>query len=355
MDSGDMLFNRDRAVSELLSVKRDGMGQVVRMLDESTYFSASTGRSDPGEGSLANQRLWQLRLAKDTLSYAISRNGNVPETMEESLILLCFLHGLEDCRLKLEQVLKRSGLELRSSEKQVLSSDSPLQGGSIDSKDEAALLSYIFHGAMKNAADYAAGIPFSTEAASCPLPKPRIESSSVWLDEEDHRLWCDVLLPSFKPLQHADFELYEEVGTSCVLPISLTGEKGCDCAVICDESGMMAFVAKYNEEEDGSFMMNSDRICFGYSDLTLFFSKYPKYRPSYVLALRADGKWGAFSVKLNSKKRTPLVDVVPLVRHEFRNKEAAIRAIKTRAGYPARVRHHLFYQEVSVMDAFLSE
>ena len=362
MDSGDILY-----VSELLSIDRQGMQSLVSMLDESNFFSARLDHSDPGEGSLANHCLWVMILCQDTLEYALTRNTHIPETMRESVVITSLLHRIHQCHFrqvassesaaaKTMAIVKKSGLVLLDCERDVLGSDSPLQGESIDSRNPSQVLAYILSGAKKNALDYAPGIPVSVRPLDAVMPKPRNETSCVYLDEEDHRLWANVSLPEFKSFEHADVKDFFRVGTTCVVPLSINGDDSqTDCAVVCDESGMMAFLSKYSIEDDGTVFMNSDRICFGYSDIVLFLSRYPQYRPSYVLAQRSDGKWGAFSIKVSGKKRVPVVDVVPLVRHEFRNRDAAIRAMKTRAGYPARVRHHLFYNEISVIDCFLAD
>lgn len=366
MDTGDILFNQDRIVLELTSLGRSGMDSLVQVLRESDFFESRVDNSDPGEGSLANYCLWVMRIGLDTYEYAISRRKSVP-VERESVILVSLLHrvfsartkqipsSVQDSKERMQVLLKKTGIELLDIERQILL-DGPVQNSSIDSKDALGLLSYILSGSIKNAQDYASGIPYSQKPLEKILPRPMNVCSEVYMDEEDHRLWWNVTLPGFEAHDNPELKDFTKVPTTSILPLTIgDGSTEPECAVLTDESGVMGFLAGFTREEDGTVFMRSDRLCFGYSDMVFFLSRYPHYRPSYVLAQRTDGKWGAFSIKASGKKRPPIVDVVPLVRHESRNKEAAIRSIKTKAGYPARVKHHLFYNEISVLDAFLQE
>jgi len=366
MNSGDIIFNQENILTELRSIKRKGIDTMVSMLSESDFFTTRLDNSDPGEGSLANYCLWVLRLCRETFDYA-KGIGKGSSLDPESLVIVSILHKLYDCNLKKHgsqettpegktmAIVKKSGLELLACESDVLSG-TPIQGASIESRNPSGLLSYILEGAKKNALDYASGIPFSETPLDATLPKPINKTSFVFLDEDDHRLWCNLSNPGYKSNEHPELKDFYRVETTAMLPLIIGADSTeAECMVYCDESGVMGFLSGYTREDDGTLFMCSDRLCFGYSDMVFFLSRYPHYRPSYVLGQRTDGKWGAFSIKASGKKRPPVVDVVPLVRHEFRNRDAAIRAMKNRAGYPARVKHHLFYNEIQVMDCFLAD
>ncbi|MCQ2163311.1 MAG: hypothetical protein MJY86_08545 [Bacteroidales bacterium] len=365
MNSGDILHNHDTIESLLLSTGRKGIESFVEALEQSDFYNVSLGRPDPGEGSLANLCLWVIRISQDTLAYARESNASIPESMDQSIIIVSVLRNVLQCHFKqfqltgpapsrLGTLLRKTGLEILDHEMPVLLSEDEITGASVYSQDASLVLSNIFGSGMKNAFGYSLGIPFTAEPAVYKRPEVIWKSMRTWLNESDHRIWCLVTLPGFESHEHPDMEGFTPVDTSCIIPLSFTeNQDETDCAVMCDENGMMAFLAGYSREDDGNRFMSSDRVCYGYVEICLYLSRYPFHRPSYVVARRGDGKWGVFSAKVSSKKRIPLVDVNPLVRFEFRNREAAVRAIKTRAGFPARVSHHLFYEMISVSDCFL--
>ena len=363
----DTFHNRNFVRKALTEIGRPGTETLLEMLDNSNFHKADLGRADSGEGSLVNHCLWVNRISADALEYARTRNSSIPESLGESLLVVCLLHRLGDVHFRTVNIpgsgpskaitaLERSGFRLTDAEKEVILQDGRTpEDASIDSREEAQVLSAIFNASRKNALDYALGIPVTEESLDPETMVPSYELSRVFMNENDHRLWADFSLPDFVSHDNPELEDFLEILTTCHVPLSISEDRESpDCLVACDENGAMAFLADYSEEEDGTHFFSSDRVCFGYCDLVFYLSRYPHYRPSYVLAQRTDGRWGAFSIKASNKKRIPLVDTVPMVKYEFRNRDAALRALKTKARYPVRVTNHLFYKEIRISDCFPS-
>lgn len=310
MDSQEIARNREIIIEELLATKRAGIEGLIEQLDGRGFFGARLSEHDTGEGGMANHALWLLKFAREA-------GIDLPE---ESLPIVCLLHDVMD-----QTLFRKAGFELLPEE-----------------RDVAALLER----PDRRAVEYAAGIPFTAEQAGFRAPKVSFEPISMLFDEEDHRLWWDNIGAD-------DFSYCKPIEATLLVSMCLhKGGTEPDCAIVMDENGAMAFMYLYEISEDGKALMQSDRTCFAFADFTFYISRYPQYRPSYIMAQRLDGKWGAFSIKDNfgKKNRFPIMETTPIARFENRNKEAAFRSMKSRKGYPIRVRHSDFYIELTLSE-----
>ncbi len=365
MSSVNSDAGRNAVVRELISTQRAGIDTLVAFLDKYGFFEAGYGKYEPGRGGAVNHSLWVLDMARRERERFISAYP-ATDIPEHSLTILCLLHELCCCPYpeisgkkavltggpRSEAILQKSGFVLTDDERMILRSCSFSKlPARTDTPLSAQLLHFLLHETCRKATEYAAGIPFGTEPVSIAGPEKGTRRVNVFFDSEDHRTWWNASdttgkLPDISAC--ADTEKLIQMRVRHLFSMKTDAEPSpASLSVLSDDYGTKAILTTFTNE-NGVNLMYSDRACFDYRNYVFLISRYPRYRASYVIAQRQNGKWGAFMFK-TSQGKIPVVKREKVLNYDFNSYDDALKNMceAGRRNFKIRVSDPAFYTKIT--------
>ncbi len=362
----DIVGNRKRIIEELTATKRDGVLNLIGLLDKYGFFDAASDSHDASRGGTANHSLWTLWFARDKRE-AILRQRPEMDIPEESLTLICLCHDICNCTFPIikgtshgtrsREILRKSGCAFSEEELDAISSHSSdtLAGrseiSSADSPDMTSLLHYLVHSSDAMSVEFADSIPFSAQPEYLEDPLRKDYYTEVILNPDEHVMWIGAqdredILENVKQLPQ--FPVHQ----ICSLSIR-PDSKDDDVVVLSDDNGLYAMAFLSEESCNGSApVYRSDKVLFGYTDFIFRISRFPKYRSSYIIARNIKGRWGVYRIRENRKKNIDhkiLIDRV--VEFTYRYPEKASLSLRGHSRHLIGTDHPYFYQELHLKDS----
>ena len=369
MTTQELNQNKEILISELISVGRPGIDEFIRDITAGGFFETNCSGHDRDSGGTVNHSLWTLKIARQIAEDL--KDNPTARKLKDSITVVCLLHDLCDMRnyQKVKNPDRRHGAYSRRImasydglfTKEELSAvnshmhDSLMKDGpdsNLDANDPGTLLHAILRRADHKSIEYANGIPFTTEP-SVPIEPSCVQlPCSLYFDNVEHWLWLDgVGMESFRRSDGSAVmvgDMTSIPGTICFYAWMRRAPLEADLTLVKDDEDRIAILAtSYLSGFGMPTVSKSDRQCFGYRDVTVYISKYPDYRSSYVIAQGLDGKWGAaaYKVSLNEK---PMVRIFPQADYVYSTEREAIDAIRHgRKNYRRQIDNPLFYRRYS--------
>lgn len=360
---------REQYEKELGRLSRPGYASIFSYLDSHDFFTARCSGHDQFPGGTASHSLWVLKFARETLA-ARTKSSPVPAVSEDSVILVCLLHDICDCnpgsghgrrsREILERLLK--GFRMEKAELKAIERhmhDSIYGDGgkksSRNSTDQTEFLHYLLLNSDHRACEYGNGIPFGESPKTNVYHQAVREAcpATLLFDEKDHRLWRDEVnltmgtvlfdesfTAKFREMKHVEamprhFFYFSDMPCEPELTIMEN-----------DRGKALLTIYSLGYYQGAATLDSSDRRCFGYKELYVYVSKYPGFRPSYIVASDLDGRWGVLSVKVRYGYDNiyPRVATYPCVDFVHPDPDSAIRCMKN-GKYQIRIGHTDFFKK----------
>lgn len=359
---------RDYYIQELQSTGRPGWENAISYLDAHHFFDkAHCNGHDRYPGGTANHSLWVLKFAKETRADIMKKRPGfvIPE---DSVIFSCLLHDICDCNPKGNEHGRRSRYLMEKRIKGILFTRGELkaveahmhsaltEGGrasrrSSDNVDE--VLHYILNNSDHRAIEYAGGIPFGEKPR--PVIFHNLLGKEIWenihFDKKGHRYWWDT---SDGYIDWTDnINLAKMVVSKAKIKAHLFVRNWpleADFSILENADGKLGlFVVRRFSGFGMPTLMATGKAGFDFTEFIAYISKYPKYRSSYILGRRSDGKWGIISAKdqFNDNNGYP-IGITQQVDYVYDDSDDAIDAMKGNRGFPIRIRHTAFYKKITI-------
>lgn len=359
---------RDLYIKELQSTGRAGWESVISYLDDHCFFDkAHCCGHDSNPGGTANHCLWTLKFARETRNEIMKKRPGfvVPE---DSLVFICLLHDICDCnpqrwghgslsRSIMEQEIE--GIRFTLDELNAVAAhmhNSLAKGAAAScstSENVGEVLHYILSNSDHRAIEYAGGIPFGEE------PRPVFsnldlnddEPVVVHFDSREHRYWWNT---------GEGFIDWKDTVDLTNMSVCQVKRKAhlyirnfpleADFSVLQNEAGHMGlFVVRRFSGMGMPTLMASGKAGFDFTEFHVYVSKYPKYRSSYIVARRTNGKWGIISAKDQfGKNQDYPIGITRQTDYLYDDPDSAINAMKGYKDYPIRIRHTGFFEKIVI-------
>ena len=242
----DIAGNRQKITDELLATKREGVGNLIELLDRYEFFDAVSESHDASRGGTANHSLWTLWFAREARESILRQRPEI-EIPEDSLTLICLCHDICNCTYpnikgtshgsRSREILRKSGCSFSEEELDAISSHSSAilagysEASSADSSDMASLLHYLLHSSDTRSVEFADSIPFSAKPGKIKDMDVSDNYNDVVLDPEDHMMWIGAqgrddllenveLMPQFPVHQTASLNIRPDGKDADVLVLS---------------------------------------------------------------------------------------------------------------------------------------
>lgn len=358
--------NRELYIEEFRLTGCPGVDNIISYLDSHLFFESRCNGHDRGVGGTANHSLWTLKFARETRDSILKKDPS-KDIPDDELVFTCLLHDVCDCNPKrgMHGGRSREILEHRikgfTFTPEVLAAVNShmhykLYGNKYNStqnsRTKAELLHYLVRNSDSRAIEYANGIPYGTEPKRIHYHLINDEEPVIVnYDKIEHRYWWDTL---------GDANLWRRYVNLKNMPESQALRKAhlfirewpleADFTVLQDEKGNLAlFVVRQFSGFGCPTLMASDKAGFDYTEFVAFVSRYPQYRPSYIVGRKTSGKWGIISAKdqMRENNRIP-IGITRQVDYEYDDCESALNAMVGETGHRIRVLHSHFYKKIII-------
>lgn len=358
--------NRELYIEEFKATGHPGVDNIISYLDSHHFFESRCNGHDREKGGTANHSLWTLKFARETRDSILKKDPskNIPD---DELVFTCLLHDVCDCNPKhgmhggrsreiLEHRIKGFTFTLDVLAAVNSHMHSKLYGNKTDStqnsKTKVELLHYLVRNSDSRAIEYASGIPYGTD------PK-RIfyqiindeEPVIVNFDNKEHRYWWDTLGDANLWKRYVDLKNMPQTQAFRKAHLFISGWSfNADFSVLKDEKGNLAlFVIRYSSSSEGTTLMASDKAGFVYTEFVAYVSRYPQYRPSYIVGRKTNGKWGIIRAKDQVKEnKRPPIGITRQVDYEYDDCDSALNAMIGDTGHKIRVLHTNFFKKIII-------
>ena len=360
--------NRDSYISLLQSTGRAGWEKVISYLDSHHFFDhAHCSGHDRYPGGTTNHCLWTLDFALETRNDIMKKRPGffIPE---DSVVIACLLHDVCDCNPKAGTHGGRSREILENRIKGVTFTEEELcavashmhnslqKGGPASRPSSGSLrevLHYIVHNSDHRAIEYAGGIPYGKEPTRTISPRyPEIDTQAyVRFDQQRNCYWWDTSnggiqwgdnpklqdMPAFQATIKAHLFIREH-------PLEA------DFSILEDNQGKLGlFVVRRFSGMGMPTLMASGKAGFNFTKFIVYFSRFPKYRSSYIACRNIDGKWGVISARdqFSDNNGYP-IGLTGMVDYVYDDADSAISAMIGNTGHLVRVAHTRFYKKAVI-------
>lgn len=366
MTKDNISNNREQYIKEFKSIGLQGTKQIIRYLDFHHFFEARCNGHDRYPGGTANHSLWVLKFARETRASILNKHPE-KNVSKSDLVLACLLHDVCNCNPR-PGVHGRRSWEILSQRikgftfsQDVLDAvnahmhSSLYKGGpksTENSNSTKELLHYLVFNSDHRAIEYGGNIPFGTEPKDIKYEHSLRNKVDILYHNKERRYWYENGY-CFNRNKIADFDNMSPI-QAFIKAYLYVGQRSNESNIIImgNEKGLMAlFFLQYCAGHGGPIILATDKVGFDYKEIIVYASRYPQYRPSFIMGRKNNGTWDIISVRDRYDVNDGIITTQYLTDYEFDQTHGYI--IKKDDGtqkkrYPTRLAHTDFYTSVTI-------